>query len=200
MIDVNYHSSIRIGDVYVDPYGIREKRSDAKYIFITHSHYDHLSFEDIDKVINKDTIIIGTQDVISEVSKKYKNGVLVVERDHEYELDDISFSTFPSYNISKPFHPLSNGWVGYVLNIGNVLYAIVGDSDLTSELKKVKCDVLFVPIGGTYTMNAREASELTNIIRPRLVIPVHYNAIVGNKNDEKEFIDGLKNIEYEVYL
>jgi len=44
-------------------------------------------------------------------------------------------------------------------------------------------------------MNAKEASELTNIINPNLVIPVHYNDIVGNKEDEKIFLKGLKKRE-----
>ena len=45
-INVNYHSSIRIGNVYVDPFNIAEDRGNAKYIFITHSHYDHYSLKD----------------------------------------------------------------------------------------------------------------------------------------------------------
>ena len=74
------------------------------------------------------------------------------------------------------------------------------DSDLTEDVKKIKCDILFVPIGGTYTMSAREASYLTNMINPRLVIPVHYNDIVGSKKDEKEFLKGLKGVEYKLFL
>jgi L-ascorbate metabolism protein UlaG (beta-lactamase superfamily) len=50
-------------------------------------------------------------------------------------------------------------------------------------------------------MNAKEASELTNIIKPNLVIPVHYNDIVGSKEDEKVFLENLdKEIEYKLYL
>ena len=51
-INVNYHSSIRINNVYVDPYKIDDFVNDAKYIFITHSHYDHFSLIDIEKVVN----------------------------------------------------------------------------------------------------------------------------------------------------
>lgn len=199
-INVNRHSSIRIENIYVDPFKIDEVSKDARYIFITHSHYDHLSFEDIDKIVNDRTIFVATRDVINEIEKKYDNDVFVVEVNKEYELKDVSFSTFPSYNKNKKFHPLSNGWVGYIINVNGIKYAILGDSDLTEEAKLIKCDVLFVPIGGTYTMNAKEASDLVNIIKPNLVIPVHYNDIVGNKEDEKQFLKGLKKVNYKLFL
>ena len=51
-INVNKHSSIRIGDIYVDPFKIDVCKKDARYIFITHSHYDHMSIDDIDKIVN----------------------------------------------------------------------------------------------------------------------------------------------------
>ena len=199
-IDVNYHSCIRIGNVYVDPFGFDEFRNDAKVVFVTHSHYDHLSFDDIDKVVNENTVFVCPRDVKEKLENKYNNKIIEVKVNDRGFVGDVSFSTFASYNLGKKFHPKDNNWVGYVIEINGVKYAILGDSDLTEEVKKIKCDVLFVPIGGTYTMNAIEASELTNIIRPSLVIPVHYNGIVGNKSDEKEFVEGLDNIKYEIYL
>lgn len=199
-INVNKHSSIRIGDIYVDPFKIEGVRGDAKYIFITHPHYDHLSIEDIDKIVNGETVFVGPRDVIFELNKRYNNSCLIVEPGKEYKINDFVFETFPSYNINKKFHPFSNGWVGYVIEVNGVKYTILGDCDLTNEIKSIRCDVLFVPIGGTYTMNAKEASELTNIIRPKLVIPVHYNDVVGGKSDEEEFLRGIKDIACKVFL
>lgn len=200
-INVNCHSSIRIEKIYVDPFKVKENSNDAKYIFITHSHYDHYSLEDIKKVMNTNTVFICTKDVEEDLVNHYKNKIVVVEPNNEYDLGDISFSTFKSYNISKKFHPLNNGWVGYVINVDGAKYAILGDSDVTDEVKAIKCDVLFIPIGGTYTMGAREASTLCNLIKPNLVIPVHYNDIVGNKEDERVFLENLnKEIKYKLYL
>lgn len=199
-INVNYHSSIRIGNIYVDPLNIKEESRNAKIIFITHSHYDHLSIEDIKKIVMEDTVFVCTKDVKEELMKSFHNEIVEVVANDAYRIGNVSFNTVPSYNINKKFHPRNNNWVGYVIEVNNIKYAILGDSDLTSEVKSIKCDVLFVPIGGTYTMNAIEASELTNIIKPKLVIPVHYNGIVGSKEDEKEFIERLNNIEYKIYL
>ena len=200
-IDVNYHSSIRIENVYIDPFNILDDRRDAKYIFITHSHYDHYSLNDIEKIVNDETVFVCTMDVCDSIKKYYPNKVIVVEPNKDYRDSELKFKTFHSYNVDKTFHPLSNNWVGYVIEMNGVKYAILGDSDLTDDVKSIKCDVLFVPIGGIYTMNATEASVLTNIINPKLVVPVHYNCIVGNKNDEKIFLDGInKEIRYKLFV
>ena len=57
----------------------------------------------------------------------------------------------------------------------------MGDTDDTEDAREVKCDILFIPIGGTYTMNYDEAADYTNYIKPEIVIPVHYGSIVGSK-------------------
>ena len=202
-VEVFCHNSIKITGsktIYIDPFKIDKKSNDARYIFITHSHYDHFSPCDIDKVMNEKTVFVCTGDVKEEIEKIYSNKIVVVEKNNKYNLGDISFTTFAAYNINKKFHPFSNGWVGYTINVNDVKYSILGDTDLTDVVKNIKCDVLFVPIGGTYTMNAKEASELVNFIHPSLVIPVHYNDIVGNKEDESEFLNNLNDIRYEIYL
>ena len=56
----------------------------------------------------------------------------------------------------------------------------------------MKCDVAMVPIGGTYTMNAKSAAELINEIRPEIAIPVHYGSMVGSPEDGKMFADLVK--------
>ena len=78
----------------------------------------------------------------------------------------IRFETIPAYNVNKKFHPKESNWVGYIITINNVRYYIAGDTDITEENRKVKCDVAFVPVGGTYTMDFKEAAQLINEIQP----------------------------------
>ena len=49
-IKIYKQSSVKMDNIYIDPYGVNEVLNDAKYIFITHSHYDHYSKEDIKNV------------------------------------------------------------------------------------------------------------------------------------------------------
>ena len=189
MIEINTQSSIKIDNIYFDPYLIKEEKHDAKIIFITHSHYDHFSPEDILKVKNKDTKIIVTKDLYEKTIELgfEKTKIYLVEPNMEYKINDIEVKTIPAYNINKKFHPKENNWVGYILSINNVSYYIAGDTDITEENKMVECDIALIPIGGTYTITYEEAASLINIIKPKKVIPTHYAEIVGEKEDAEKF-------------
>jgi L-ascorbate metabolism protein UlaG (beta-lactamase superfamily) len=50
-----------------------------------------------------------------------------------------------------------------------------------------KIDIALLPIGGTYTMNVEEAVEAVKAIKPKYAIPMHYNSIVGSKEDAERF-------------
>ena len=192
-IEVLYHSSIRIKKektIYIDPFKIDRNYNDADIIFITHDHYDHYSEEDIDKVINENAVIVIPEELLTKVLKKgiNKNAIITVEPNQKYMVQGIKFETVPAYNTNKIFHPKENGWVGYVIEINGIKYYIAGDTDITEENKKVKCDVAFVPVGGTYTMDFKEAAQLVNQIQPKVAVPIHYGSVVGTKQDAEEFI------------
>ena len=192
-IEVLYHSSIRINKektIYIDPFKIDRNYNDADIIFVTHDHYDHYSEEDIDKVINENTVIVIPEELLTKVLKKgiNKNAIITVEPNQKYMVQGIKFETVPAYNTNKTFHPKENDWVGYVIELNDVKYYIAGDIDITEENKKVKCDVAFVPVGGTYTMDFKEAAQLVNEIQPKVAVPIHYGSVVGTKQDAEEFI------------
>ncbi len=195
-----YHASIRIAKekvIYFDPYKIENEPHDADIIFITHSHYDHYSEEDIAKVSKDNTIIVMPRSM-----EKENDTGLFVEPEKEYEIKEetgsIKIKAISSYNILKPFHPKGNKWVGYVVELGDTKYYVAGDTDITNEAKNVKCDVAFLPCGGTYTMNVKEAVSLANTIKPKIAVPIHYGVIVGSKEDGEEFVklldDGIEGI------
>ena len=192
-IEVLYHSSIRINKektIYIDPFKIDRNYNDADIIFTTHDHYDHYSEEDIDKVINENAVIVIPEELLTKVLKKgiNKEAIVTVEPNKKYMVQGIKFETIPAYNINKTFHPKENDWVGYVIEINGVKYYIAGDTDITEENKKVKCDVAFVPVGGTYTMNFEEAAQLVNEIQPKVAVPIHYGSVVGTKQDAEKFV------------
>ena len=191
-IEVICHSSIKINKgiiIYFDPFKIEKKYNDADIIFITHDHYDHYSEEDIDKVIKNNTIIVSPVDLLEKLLNKglKKENIISVKPYEDYNIKNLKFSTIPAYNTNKQFHPRKNNWVGYLIELEGITYYIAGDTDITEDNKKIKCDVAFVPIGGTFTMNYQEASELINTIKPKIVVPIHYGSIVGTKEDAINF-------------
>lgn len=192
-IEVLYHSSIRINKdkiIYIDPFKIDKNYNDADIVFITHDHYDHYSEEDIDKVINKNTTIIIPEELLTKLLRKgiNKNAIITVEPNVKYMVQGIKFETILAYNTNKSFHPKENDWVGYIITLNDIRYYIAGDTDITEENRKVKCDVAFVPVGGTYTMDFKEAAQLINEIQPKIAVPIHYGSVIGTEQDASDFI------------
>ena len=187
------HSTIRIQKegkiIYIDPYDIKEEKCDADIIFITHSHYDHYSENDIKKVRCSGTKIVVTQDLQESAVKLgfSDETIITVKPNCQYCIEKINFTTVPAYNTNKKFHQKESEWVGYILEHENKKYYISGDTDITPENRKIKCDVAFIPVGGTYTMDFKEAAQLINEIKPNIAVPIHYGKIVGSLQDAEKF-------------
>ena len=207
-IRVMTHSSIRITDekagvIYIDPFEIDEELKDASFIFITHDHYDHFSPKDIAKIANGETILV----VPEKMAEKAKEAAGMVGRTETViqgvfrEAGGLEFETVAAYNTLKPFHPKRAGWVGYILKVNGKRIYIAGDTDLTKEAREVKCDIALVPVGGTYTMDAKKAAELVNTLRPNVAIPTHYGSIVGKPSDGETFAQYVKDpikVEFKI--
>ncbi len=202
-ITLNYHASIRVEKngkvIYFDPFKIENTSNDADYVFITHSHYDHYSESDIKKVMKDGTKFIVTSDLENKVTNLgiYKDNVTVVYPNENHTVDDIKFDTIPSYNTNKTYHKKSYNWVGYNVDIDGVKYYVVGDSDVTDEFKSVNCDVIFVPVGGTYTMTDNEAAEAVNEMKLKYAVPIHYGeagSIANAENFVSKLNDDIKGI------
>lgn len=192
-ITVLYHSSIKINKekvIYIDPFKIDKEYNDADIIFITHNHYDHYSEEDINKVRKENTIIVAPEELLPKLLNNgfKEDEIITVDPDEEDMASDIRFETVAAYNIDKPYHPKENKWVGYVIEINGIRYYIAGDTDITEENLKIKCDVAFVPVGGIYTMDFKEAAYLVNKIHPKIAVPIHYGSVVGINQDATDFI------------
>ncbi len=202
-IEVLNHASIKITSdkiYYFDPYKIDKKMSDADYIFITHDHYDHFDYSSIKNVINESTMLIVPA-CLEEKVKEITNNYTIVYPSCNYEIATLHFDTVPSYNIGKSFHLKEMNYIGYIVNIKNNKVYVMGDTDVIDEIKDISCDICFVPIGGTYTMNYKEASNYINMIKPKEVIPIHYGSIVGNKDLGLKFSELVNsNINVKVFI
>lgn len=200
-IKINTHSSIKLNIdkvIYFDPFEIKDETNDADIIFITHSHFDHLDFNSINKIKKENTIVVAPKSIEEEISKIEFEKYIYLEPFDEVTLDNINIKTIPLYNNEKQFHPRENNWLGYILTIDGLTYYIAGDTDVTEENKKVKCDIAFIPIGGKFTMNVEEATELIKEINSKVVIPIHYGTVVGEPTYGKELKEKLKDINIKV--
>lgn len=167
--------------IYIDPFKI-EANGKADLILITHEHYDHFSIEDINKIKKDSTIIIAP------VSLKEKLPEARIMKPGEcIEVDKVKIEAVPAYNLDKPYHKQLSKYLGYILTINNKKIYHAGDTDLIPEMNHIEADIALLPVSGKYVMDAEEAANAANLIRPEVAIPMHYGSIIGTKEDAIKF-------------
>lgn len=181
--------------IYIDPWEVNELEK-ANIILITHSHYDHFSANDILKLSDANTKLLMTPDCQSKLRGEFKGKVVLVQPNKVYVVDSIKIEVVPSYNINKRYHPKEEDWVGYVINLNGKRYYHAGDCDVMEEHKNLKkIDIALLPVGGTYTMNGKEAGKAANMFNPKIAVPMHYGKIIGSKKDAEDLKASYPNTE-----
>jgi L-ascorbate metabolism protein UlaG (beta-lactamase superfamily) len=75
---------------------------------------------------------------------------------------------------------------------------LFGDMRLIGELYKL--DVALLPIGGYYTMEAREAAKAVKLLKPKVVIPMHYKTFPVLAQSTEEFAEKVKEMAIETRI
>jgi L-ascorbate metabolism protein UlaG (beta-lactamase superfamily) len=204
------HASFKIKSpnliVYIDPYQISGGEA-ADVIFTTHDHFDHYDQVSIKALKKDDTMVVGPESVISQPEadppwagkssgKKIKAGQII-------KIKGANIKAVPAYNINKfrspgiPYHPRGSG-VGFVVNLAGKTIYHAGDTDKVPEMTELgPIDLALLPIGGTYTMDEEEAAEAVKLIKPKVVIPMHYGTLdqtPGNPEKFKELVGDVAEV------
>jgi L-ascorbate metabolism protein UlaG (beta-lactamase superfamily) len=183
--------------VYIDPWGVRPDDTPADLILITHAHRDHFRPEEIEKIRTGATKIAAPRDVAAGIT----GDVTAVAPGESHEIAGVRFTTVPAYNIAPDrldLHPKANGWVGYVLELGDRRFYHAGDTDRLPELDVLTTDVAFLPVGGRATMDVDEAAGLAKAIAPTVAVPMHFGFLVGDPADGERFRDAAAPVRVEV--
>lgn len=183
--------------ICIDPYEVKGDFKPVNILISTHEHGDHCSPADLAKFTSSDTIIFGIEAAKDKLAPLKKKSLRIVKPNIKEKIDSIVLEFVPAYNVNKfrspgkPFHPKEDNKVGVILTIDGVRVYHAGDTDKIPEMKDFKSDVALLPVSGTYVMTAKEAIEAAAVLQPKLAIPMHFGAIVGDKSMAKEFKDGV---------
>lgn len=158
----------------------------ADIVCVTHDHGDHLgdAFE-----ICKRTgaVFLGTYEIASHAQKNGVKEVMGFNIGGTVNVKGISVTMVQAFHTSGSGAP-----TGYVISgEGKAVYH-AGDTGLFGDMKLIgelyKPDVALLPIGDYYTMGALQASEAVKLIRPKIVIPMHYMTFPVLAESADEFV------------
>ena len=103
---------------------------------------------------------------------------LVITGPGEYEISQMDIVGIASYHDSKQGAERGKNTIynAKVDDINIVHLGDLGQPKLSEEQVEQlsSCDVLFIPVGGVYTISAKEAPDVISQIEPKIVIPMHY--------------------------
>lgn len=157
--------------IYIDPWRVVRSVFHADVILVSHSHYDHCSLADIQKLRGPDTQVVSNAAVAQMVEN-----VTVLRPWHSISIDKASIKAVPAYSHDLS-HPKSEGGLGFVisLNYYDIYYA--GDTQIIPEMDMIQPDIAILPIDGQGTLDVAAAVEVIKKMRPRWVIPCNWGTI-----------------------
>jgi len=156
------HSCFEITDdtiLVTDPHdgksiGIPTPLVSADIILVSHDHYDHNSVKTVEKE--------GTK-IITDGRKK--------------NIGDITIKGFASFHDEVQGSKRGEN-IMYKVTIDDISFLHLGDLGHTLDDKTIESieqvDILFIPVGGTYTIDAHTAWGIISKLKPKIVIPMHY--------------------------
>jgi len=200
------HDTFRIAGskvIYVDPFKVT-KNDEADIVLISHEHFDHLSLEDLDKVIFPGSVILASplcRDGLKSVKVK---AIHYLDPGGKHTVGQVEIEGLPAYNLDKgpepgkKFHPPGEKRLGFLIKMDGTTVYHAGDADFIPEMKSIQCDIALLPVSGTYVMTAAEAASAADAIKPKIAVPMHYGAIVGSEADAHKFKSLVKNCQVEI--
>ena len=168
--------------IWIDPvYESSDEKADL--ILITHNHGDHYNSDKIDALTGLRTkVLVGFDD------PSYDR----IRPGDTKSFGEVTVEAVPAYNRAASFHPKNQEFCGFVISAQGVRVYVTGDTELVPEMKNLRCDIVLLPLGQTYTFRSlQDAEQAVLDVRAKIAIPVHYGMYEGSEADADRFVSDL---------
>lgn len=184
----------------IDPFITGNPSTNAKveeivgltHIFITHGHGDHIG-DGVELAKANNALVISNAEISDYLSEKgVTTHAMHIGGRHTFDFGIVKLTpALHGSGISTEKGMVYGGNpAGFVIEVNNKKIYHAGDTGLTMDMKLLEAeniDVAMLPIGGNYTMDIDDAVIAAEFIKPRMVIPMHYDTFPVIKADPKEF-------------
>jgi L-ascorbate metabolism protein UlaG (beta-lactamase superfamily) len=210
MLRLTYHghSAFTLTDgkhrIIIDPFldgnpvaNVRSADINVEYIVVTHAHGDHLGDAiPIAKRCNA-TIIAN-----NEIAEYVKSKGAQAHNMHIGGTVKLPFGwvklTIAHHGSVTPDGVYGGNPAGALVNIDGKTVYHTGDTALFYDMKLIgdltPVDVMLCPIGDNYTMGIADAVKAVELVKPKLVIPMHYNTWPVIAANPDEFVRRVSSI------
>ncbi len=170
--------------IFIDPYQVSFPPDVGDVVLITNDHPDHCSPDDVKWLRKGETIIVVPQ----SCSDAFKGDIRVVKPGDVLKIKGMTIEVVPAYSTKEPPQSEVVKGVGYIITTveGMRIYH-AGDTSFIPEIENVKADMALLPVSGGHTMDAAEAAQAANKIKPGVAIPMHWGTVCGTRQDAERF-------------
>ena len=163
-------------------------------ILVTHGHFDHVGDAVAISKQNKATIIAPFELANYFQEKGAESHPMHIGGGHDFPFGRVKLtiahhgSTTESGAVGNP--------CGFIITMDKKVIYHAGDTGLFSDMKLIgeldAIDVALLPIGDNFTMGISDALKAVEFLKPKTVIPMHYNTFDVINQDPHKFIEGLE--------
>lgn len=188
-------------DPFLAPYNPVAKATagdvSPKHVVVTHGHVDHVASA-VEVAKNADATVYALVEN-AEWFKQQDVSAVDINLGGRVEFAGGTIGFVPAFHTNTlPDGTVVGQAAGVIVRMNEHCIYHVGDSCLFSDMALIAemehVDTLIVPIGGRYTMDIPAAVRATEFVRPKRVIPCHYNTFPAIEADPQQFADGVKSI------
>ncbi|MCH7689437.1 MAG: metal-dependent hydrolase [candidate division Zixibacteria bacterium] len=201
--------TIENGDhkIIIDPFltgnplaGAKQEDIECSHVLLTHGHGDHFG-DTIEIAKRNDATVIATYELASFCgSKGLKFHLMHIGGAHDFDFGRVKLTiAHHGGGFGENAEIYTGPPVGFLITMGGKTVYNAGDTGLFYDMKLIgemnQIDLAFLPIGDNFTMGIDDAVKAVEFLKPRKVVPVHYNTFPLIEQDPQEFAGKVKTAE-----